>query len=729
MSMRWLLSLIQICIETGRDNVQGRNRMTCMLISIIWFVLLFFVTNTSDVFGYVGPGAGFAVVSSFFTLFATGILTLCALLVWPFRAFLRYLKLRKIQKRRKAGRVVVLGLDGMDPGLTQQFLDDGRLPNFRFLRDSGTFKKLLTTIPSISPVAWSTFSTGVNPGKHRIFDFYTRNPRNYLPVLSSVHISSSYKTLKIGPLAIPRARVNIKFLRKSKSVWKILGECGVFCNVLRVPISFPPEKFYGTCLSAMCAPDLLGTQGSFTLLSAEKSDSSLNIPQGGTVAHLRIGGQEFSGEIKGPTVEYPVKKTLTLPFTGRINLEQRSVHLKISQVSIVLREGIYSDWIQLAFKSGLRRRIYGIARLLVTQMEPLKIYVSPINIHPEKPILPVSNPKIYSVGLSKLHGRFATLGLAEDTWALNARVIDEGAFLKQAYDIYDERKKHFIDTLKKNRNGLVVSVFDTTDRIQHMFFRYLDPDHPANKNKDTEVHKNAIEQLYVRMDGLLGEVLKLLHKDDVLFVISDHGFQPFKWGVNLNSWLWREGYLVLKEGATLEREWLADVDWAKTRAYAYGLSGIFINLTGRERAGIVNRGYDRTKLCEELRHKLLALEHSPRASHPIRRVIFAEEAMKGPYVEEAPDLLIGYERGYRVSWNSAVGKITGSVFEENNKSWSGDHSIDPDLVPGVLFCNREIRADKPSIADLAPTILNLFGLKKLGFHDGHVLPVADANRG
>jgi predicted AlkP superfamily phosphohydrolase/phosphomutase len=405
-----------------------------------------------------------------------------------------------------------------------------------------------------------------------------------------------------------------------------------------------------------------------------------------------------------------------------VNLTRKTVALKIGKTRLELVAGEYSPWVQLDFKAGFRKRISGITRFLVTELEPhLNIYMTPINIDPEKPALPVSHPFYFSMSLAKLYGSFATLGLAEDTWALNERLIDEGAFLKQVYDIYAERRQHLFDSLKKNKDGLVVCVFDTTDRIQHTFFRYLDDDHPANKDKDTEQYNDAIEQLYKKMDDLIGDVRRELKKDDVLMVVSDHGFKAFKWGVNLNTWLWKQGYLVLKEEVEPGGEWFSGVDWPRTQAFAYGLAGIFLNVRGRERDGIVAPGKERLGLQLEITQKLEALVDEHNHSHPVRRCIPAQDVLKGPYVNDAPDLLVGYHVGYRASWNSAIGKITAQVIEENTKSWSGDHCIDPELVPGVFFSNWNLKEHDPSLADIAPTILSLFGLDRQRFHDGKVL--------
>ena len=700
----------------------------CFLIRVAILTFLVFCGIGGSAYAYIGPGAGFAFISSFFILFLTGFLAFLTIITWPVRAAFIYLKRRKVRGRSKVRRVVVLGLDGMDPLLARRFMDEGRLPNFSDLQNRGSFRPLETTIPAMSPVAWSTFSTGVNPGKHRIFDFFTRDPKNYMPMLSSAHISSKKAFRKIGPLKIPRRHTNVDFLRKSISFWKILGQNGIFSSVLRVPITFPPEKFYGAGLSAMCTPDLLGTQGTFSLYTTERPDS-LGRATGGVMIPIEVKEGRFKTRVYGPpSGKNGTRDQLTIPVEGLVNEVEKTVSLTIGENVVDLVEGQYSPWISLAFKRGLKKQIRGIARFLITDMKPhLKIYMTPINISPEKPAMSISHPFFYSVILSKLKGPFATLGLAEDTWALNERVIDESAFLKQAYDIFEERRMQFFDALRKNKDGLVVAVFDTTDRVQHMFFRYLSPDHPANRDKDTTEHQNVIQKLYEDMDLLVGKTLKRLNDDDLFMVISDHGFKSFKWGVNLNSWLWKEGYLVLKEGESLGAQWYGNVDWKRTRAFAFGLVGIFLNVKGRERYGIVQPGVERVALQQEIKEKLEALWDEENALKPIRSAYLSQNVLKGPYTYDAPDILVGYEAGYRASWNSAVGRTTDQLIEENTRSWSGDHSIDPALVPGVFFSNWKLEEKVPSIGDLGPTILNLFGLEPMRFHDGRVLTLSNPN--
>ena len=674
------------------------------------------------VLGYVGPGAGFALMSSFLAMFVTLLLSLFALLFLPFRVAKRWWRSRRVREKRKAGRVVVLGLDGFDPIIVDELIAKGKLPTFERLAEVGCFRPLATTMPAISPVAWSTFSTGVNPGKHGIFDFFTRNPANYLPELTSVKISKRKRDWTLGPLRIPRVQENIRFLRKSKSFWTILAENGVFSSVLRVPVTFPPERFYGTCLSGMCVPDLRGTQGAFTSITTQKQNEgvSSNGHHEGTIVEMKLEGDTFTCMIPGPSdcEEGGVR------LSGIIQEDAGREHLNLCGRELELKVGQYSHWLRLDFPIGKWRKARGIARLLLTQLSPKPvIYVTPINIDPASPVLPISHPQLYSRALEKLFGPYATLGLAEDTWALNAGVIDENAFLAQSYDIYKERKQQTFNALDSNSDGLVISVFDTTDRIQHMMFRYRDEDHPANLGRDCSENEDAIERLYVEMDGLVEEVWSKIAQNDVFFVISDHGFQSFKWGVNLNTWLWKEGYLALRQGAVPgEADWFANVDWTRTRAYAYGLAGIFCNLSGRESQGIVKQK-ERRELLREIAEGLLCFEDQERCQKPIRRVCSREEVCKGPYVKKAPDLLPCFERGYRVSWNSAVGRVSESVIESNRRTWSGDHCVDPELVPGVFFCNRPVKEEDPALEDMAATIVDLFGLPKPKHQDGRVLGV------
>ncbi|TDI98334.1 MAG: nucleotide pyrophosphatase [Caldithrix sp.] len=678
---------------------------------------LFLFLDPQPVYAYIGPGAGFVFITSFLMIIGSFFMVLFTLLTWPIRVLVRAFKNRNAFANAKTERVVILGLDGLEPTITERMLDEGKLPNLKKLQAQGSYSRLQTTWPALSPVAWSAFSTGVNPGKNNIFDFLSRNRNSYLPELSSAKISGARRKLSIGKYELPLGKPSIRFLRRSQSFWKILGDRGIFSHILRVPISFPPEKFNGIQLSAMCTPDLWGTQGTFSFFTTDESIDP--IKEGGETAIVQKKDDRVEGFIKGPENTITKKKEhLKLPFVAKI-LNKDEIELTIGKETYHLKKNIYTDWIELRFKAGFGINVHGIARFYLIETQPhFRLYMTPINIDPEKPALPVSYPYSYSVYLSKLFGKYATLGLAEDTWSLNEGILDDTAFLEQTYMIHEERETQFFDALDKTKKGLCAVVIDATDRIQHMFFRTLDDDHPANKYNNHEKHKNVIEDLYMRMDDLVGRTMQKLGKDDVFIVLSDHGFKPFKRGINLNVWLQQNGYLNLKNGVKETGDFLIGVDWTKTKAYAIGLAGIYLNVKGREKQGVVKAGEEYQTLKRELIKKLSGLKDPQSGETAITEMFDAEQIYNGPYTNNGPDLISGYNVGYRISWDGATGIINGVLFEDNTKPWSGDHCIDPRLVPGVIFCNRRITSKKPALIDIAPTVLNLFGVEPPGYMEG-----------
>ncbi len=673
---------------------------------------------------YIGPGAGFTVGASLLAMFVAVLSAAVALISWPIRYAIRAIRYRHAFARSRVKRFVVLGLDGLDPKMTEKLLAQGKLPNLAKLRDQGCFKTLASTIPPISPVAWSSFQTGVNPGKHNIFDFLTRDKHSYVPKLSSVDIREPRRSISLGKYQFPLGKSDIRMLRKGKPFWKSLGEHGIFSTVIRVPITFPPEKFPGVQLSAMCVPDLRGTQGMFSFYTTATQ---------GKDDHT--GGQRFcvtqeANKIKSALIgaENPLRKdksVLECPFVITI-LDDISANIKINGQTYALKKDQYSEWIKVQFKAGLGMKVRGICKFLLLRTKPhFELYVTPINIDPEKPVMPIAHPGIYSTYLAKRQGSYATLGLAEDSWALNEEILSDEAFLQQCLDTDHEREKMFFDALDKVKHGLCVCVFDGTDRIQHTFWRYLDQQHPAYKKVTQEKVQHAIEGVYQRMDDIVGKAMR--HCDtpkNVLMVISDHGFATFRYGVDLNRWLEINGYLKLKDGPR-DKDYLAGVDWSQTRAFAIGLTGVFLNIKGRESQGIVIPGDEAAALSQEIAEKLTGLTDSDRSAQAIKQVYISENIYRGPYKDEAPNLIVGYHRGYRASWETAIGKITEDVFHANTKAWSGDHCIDSSLVPGVLFCNRPIDSEHARLLDIGPTVLDMFGVSVPANMDGRPLALAD----
>ncbi len=668
---------------------------------------------------YIGPGAGFAFVGSFFMLLWALVLGAFTLASYPLRLFWRALRRRSLPASAPR-RVVIIGFDGMDPALAERWMAEGKLPSLAALARDGAFRRLQTTHPPLSPVAWSSFMTGVHPARHGIFDFLARDARSYLPFLSSSTVESAKRSLAIGKFQVPLGRPRLRLFRKAPPFWKILGAHGVFSSVVRVPATFPAERFHGACLSGMSVPDLRGTQGSFTFFSERAHAGETT---GGMRVTLRRQGDRFAGVIPGPGHPLrPDRGALEIPFT--VMRAGDEAVLTIGGSEVRLRPGKHSEWISLTFPAGLGIKPCGIARFRLARLEPLELYMTPIHIDPDRPALPISHPRYYSSYLAKLLGPFATLGLAEDTWALNERALDEDGFLEQAYLFHEERERQLFDALDKTPSGVVVCVFDATDRIQHMFYRYGDPDSRADRPGDAERYAGAVLDIYRRCDDLVGRVREALDPRTVMLVLSDHGFAAFRRGVNLNAWFLREGYLALREGAQGDAEYLRDVDWGRTRAYAVGLAGVYLNLRGREAQGIVSPGAEADRLKKEIADKLERLR-DPEGDRPmVVEAVDMAARYRGPYLDQSPDLVVGYANGYRVSWEAAVGKVAGDVVSDNRKCWSGDHCVDPRLVPGVLFCNRPVPVEDPSIVDLAPTILRLYGVPPPPHMEGRSLGVS-----
>jgi predicted AlkP superfamily phosphohydrolase/phosphomutase len=270
-----------------------------------------------------------------------------------------------------------------------------------------------------------------------------------------------------------------------------------------------------------------------------------------------------------------------------------------------------------------------------------------------------------------------------------------------------------------------------------MMWRLIDPEHPMYNRRLAALYGGSIERTYMRCDSLVGEVLKRTRKDPriTLLVVSDHGFSPFRKAVNINTWLVRNGYMTLSRVDPVRDRNLEDlfgrgtfwpnVDWSKTRAYALALGQIYVNVKGRESKGIVAPGAEYAALKRELVQRFGALEDPATGKRIVRRVYTREELYKGPYFEEAPDLLVGFEKGYRVSWQTSLGGIPREVIETNERRWSADHcSVDPEQVPGVIFSSRAMDAATPRIQDVAPSVLRRLGVatppdmdgKDLGFH-------------
>lgn len=608
-------------------------------------------------------------------------------------------------------KVLVLGFDGMDPKILKTLVQEGKLPNFEHLMKTGDFKPLGTSMPPQSPVAWANFITGMNPGGHGIFDFIHRDPETMVPYLSTSKTESASKTISIGSWIIPLSSGKVSLLRHGKAFWEYLEEKGIPTTIFRVPANFPPvdTKMPVYQLSGMGTPDIQGTYGTFSFYTDKPDEYGKDI-SGGKVFPVEIDDNKFEAKLPGP--KNTLKKgspQASADFMVFIDPENPVAKVVVQDQQIILKQGEWSDWVRVNYEIiPYLKHVSGIARFYLKEIHPnFKMYVSPVNIDPSAPALPISTPEDYSEELAREIGPFYTQGIPEDSKALSEKVLDDGEYYQQSNIVLDEELKMFEREINHFKSGLLFFYFGRTDQLAHMFWRTMDPNHPAYD--PTSKYRRVIEQTYIDMDGVLGKAIKKIDEDTTLIVLSDHGFAPFYRAFNLNTWLKNEGYASLTDDS--EGDFFSNVDWGKTQAYGAGFNGLYLNLQGRERNGVV-QPWERGALLDELSKKLLTIRDPKTGEQVITKIYKAEETYTGPYVKDAPDLIIGYNRGYRASWETVLGKFPKELLRDNEEKWSGDHLIEAELVPGILLSNKKIKSEHPALYDLAPTVLAQFGIPK-----------------
>jgi predicted AlkP superfamily phosphohydrolase/phosphomutase len=594
------------------------------------------------------------------------------------------------------GRTVVLGFDGMDPGLTELWMAAGKLPNFKKLAERGSFQPLPTTNPAQSPVAWASFATGSNPGGHGLFDFLGRNANSYTPEYAIAKTVAGREWEVFG-LRIPITDGSIVNRRVGEPFWVTAEKAGLHASVLRVPVTFPPDDIT-RMLSGMGVPDLLGTQGTFTIYS-------LRDMEGENARVLKVVPVSGRVETRFEGPAHPLKQD-PQPLTVPLSIEAAGpsqVRVELDGTELTLSVGDWSDWVPLRFSVAWLVGIRAIVRLhLVSAFPDLRLYVSPINLDPRDPVQPISSPPGYAEELADRIGLYHTIGMPEETWSLNEGMISDRAYLDMVRKILAEREAMLFDALDRDDTELVVAVFVQTDRVSHMFYRGLDEQHPMYEASSEEA-RGAIEWIYREADRILGKTMDQLDPEDHLIVLSDHGFNSFRRSVHLNRWLVENGYMTLKAGEPDSESLFSNVNWTRTTAYAIGLNGIYLNLADRERLGIVRSGQADT-LKKELIEKLREFVDPESGARVVSNAWIANDIYEGSEVGDAPDLVIGYSAGYRASWQTALGGVPAPLVQDNDRNWSGDHCVDPALVPGVLFTSFALDAEVASINAL-PTLI------------------------
>ena len=599
-------------------------------------------------------------------------------------------------------RVIVVGLDGLEPTIVDALLASGRLPHLARLQSQGGYGRVATTCPAQTPVAWSTFATGTNPGGHGIFDFIRRHPQHYLPDLAL----NRYEQKN---MFLPPRPVN---LRGGTPFWQLLSDAGIRSTVLRCPCTYPPDPIRGRMLSGMGVPDVRGGLGTATFYSSAEQVAPCENEQ---VIRLEFSAHGVAQtSLCGPR-DPKTKAHFEIPFTLRRSPDGNRLIVESGgqPARLELEPGSWSEWLKIKFKVGFLQHVRGMVRLMLVRMRPaVELYVSPVNFDPAAPFFPISTPDDYAGRLSTEVGTYYTTGMVEDDGGLKNGRFDEDAFLNQCADVWAERRRMMAYELSRLDQGFFYCLFDTPDRVQHMFWRYTEPDHPAHGGNYDACYHHVIEEAYRTCDDIVGQAMEYVDEQTLFIVLSDHGFTSFRRGVNLNSWLYESGLLALRNGVrpgTDAGELLQEVDWSRTQAYALGLGSIYLNLEGREGQGIV-APRDAHRIATQIAERLTGLRDDEAGVRAVRGVSRSDEVYRGPFASQAPDLIVRFERGYRASWSTALGGIPSRAFEDNTKKWSGDHIVDPDLVPGILFANRPWGFSSARLVDLAPTILQAWGL-------------------
>jgi predicted AlkP superfamily phosphohydrolase/phosphomutase len=594
-------------------------------------------------------------------------------------------------KKQPAGKqdVVVLGFDGVDPRLLETWMKAGDLPNLQGLAQEGGLHRLASTSPPNSPVAWSTFATGLHPSQHGVFGFLRRDPETYLPGTAPYTIKPP--RFKPDGYRKPSAVSH----RRGPAFWETLDFRGVPATLLFVPYAYPPPALkYGRVLSGLGTPDLRFTNSSFTLFTTESTDSDR--VAGGRIVRLKPQGSKIETRLEGS--RGPGGKYLQVPLQLELDRKNGSVRVTLGEKSEALSEGKRSGWFPLRFSAGdvvLQGRVR--FHLLVVKKD-LKLYASPIQLDPDMPALPLGAPSDWMQKAVEVHGGLPTVGWVHDTAAVNAGVLPKEVFLGEVLDTMEARADLLLRELESNYARLLIGVFTGTDRAGHIFHR-----------QTKEPDGGPLRKVYRAMDRIVGAVKKKMRPGTRLLVLSDHGFHAFDRQLHVNTWLESNGWLK-RDKPRGEVKFLRGIKWKRTQAYGMGNGQVYANLKGRESRGSVAGGTGRKALLGSIRERLLALKDPANGQRVVAAVYDVSDRADEAVRKWAPDLQIGFAPGYRSSWETSLGGApAGEALVDNPKAWCGDHAAS-DVVhtPGVLLSNAKIRHEDPALVDLSSTILGLF---------------------
>ena len=603
---------------------------------------------------------------------------------------------RKRAARSLGKKVIVIGIDGMDPRLCESMMSQGLLPNLARLRARGGFSDLGTSIPPQSPVAWANFINGAGPGSHGIFDFVHRHPHQQcVPFYSAAETVDGKTVLR----------------RQGVPFWEYLDAAGVPSTFYDLPSNYPPspsQHGHHRAIAGMGTPDMLGTYGTYQHF-AENNPLESGGDSVGKRFVLSFTDDKAETTIVGPTNTL-LDEPQPIPVSMQIYRDRQAdaALIEVQGQRLLLKAGDWSRWTRLKFDlAWYVPSVSGICRFYLQEVSPnFKLYVTPINIDPSAPAAQLSEPASFIEGVSRSLGLFYTTGFQEDYNARKDGVFHDDEFLRQANLVLEERLAMFDYAVDDYEDGLLFFYFSSSDLQSHIFWWNSDDKHPIRSDGEAKEYFRHVHRLYQRLDAVVGELYDRYGDRATMIVMSDHGFANFAVQFNLNSWLRAMGYLGPPECKSIHQ----DVDWSQTAAYGLGINGLYLNLKGRERDGIVEPGEEQEALLTELATRLEALTDFD-GQRVIRNVYRADRIYSGDATALAPDLIVGYRRGYRASWATTSGDLTDEILLPNDNAWSADHCADALEVPGVLFSNRALRGKGPMLVDLAPSILREFGLE------------------
>ena len=615
-----------------------------------------------------------------------------------------------------AKKMLVLGFDGMDPGIVKRLMGQGQLPNMQRLSGQGVFTMMRSTIPPQSPVAWGSFISGADPGVFGIFDFIHRNPDNYTPFFSQSEIQPSSMLVKLGQYQIPLKPGKVVLKREGRAFWDYMEDRGIPATVLKLPTNYPPSASSQRTLSGMGTPDIQGTYGIYSLYTSDENESQSDRTPNNVYYAYIDENNIMEGQIEGPK-NYLIKEgeNVVVPFKVYVDNRHKTARIDIQGQEILIAEKEYSDWVEIKFSliSNLAS-ITGMVKFYLMEMgEKFRLYISPTHVSPREPAVPICTPSGYSRELVDHVGLFHTIGLPADTKALSQGTFSMENFITQSQSVFAESCRMFdfeLQRFSRQNDGLFFFYFSSLDQWQHMFWALNDKQHPYYHPEESRKFAYITDELYRKFDRILGKALKNINPGIPVLVMSDHGFGPFRRGVNVNTWLVKEGYLKLSTSDISEEvSILENANWPASKAYALGLNGLYLNLKGREKEGLVS-SVERRKLLEEIKGKLETLADPKNGQKVISCAYISEDNFSKNFLQRAPDIILGFDRGYRISDKSALGSLSQEVVSDNMNWWSGDHCVDPKKVPATFIANFKIQRQVPDMQDIAPTILKYFGI-------------------